>query len=90
MIQSVLSYFKYAPAWFVYKYSSDQLIQDELRSWCKSLRIEKGSEFRNFCFLMLLREYRSVLYWRLGTKARLIKKITPPTLLCTSLQQVIK
>lgn len=78
MIQSVLSYFKYAPAWFVYKYSSDQLIQDELRSWCKSLRIEKGSEFRNFCFLMLLREYRSVLYWRLGTKARLIKKITPP------------
>ncbi len=83
MIQNILSCFKYVPAWLVYKCSSNSLAKDELRCWCNSLRIEKGSEFRNFCFLMSLREYRSELYWRLGSKARLIRKITPPIQLYT-------
>ena len=78
MVTSFLKRVRCIPAWLVYKYSSNNIVRDELRCWRKSLRIEFRSEYKSFLFLMTLPEYRSELYWRLGAKARFIKIIYPP------------
>ena len=82
-IKTFIKGIKYIPAWLVYKHSTVTVIREELNCWCKSLRIENISEFDNFLFLMGLPEYRSELFWRLGSKARVLRIITPPIQLYT-------
>ena len=78
MVTIFIKLLKYLPVWLVYRYSFNTVVRVELKCWCKGLGCEFGSEFKNFLFLMTLPEYRSELYWRLGTKARFVKIICPP------------
>lgn len=79
------------PAWIIYKWFSDSFIHQELEVWKNVIRIDKVSELLNFCFYFELLEYRSVLYWRMGRKSLLLKKIYPPhtTLYCATSNQRI-
>ena len=78
MIRERIKSIKYLPAWLLLRSFDGTFLQDELECWSKSLRVDTGSTFKNFIFMMCLPEYRSVLYWRLGTKAFLSKIICPP------------
>lgn len=78
MIKGIINAIKFSPAWLIYKHSANSFIREEFLCWCKCLRVDCGSVFKDFCFLMSLPEYRSVLYLRLGTKARFLKIICPP------------
>ena len=79
MIKKLFQIFHFMPSWVLYKFSSNEILYVELKQWCKSLRVDCGSEFRDFMFLMTLPEYRTQLYWRLGSKSWLVKIICPPS-----------
>lgn len=73
------------PSYLLFLLSKNNtLIEEDLAFWVKTLRINKGSRFRNFIWFMKnLKEYRTVFYWRLGKqKSKYIKWIAPahPTL----------
>lgn len=78
MIKGIVDLVKYFPAWLVYQNSTNIIVKEELRCWRDTLRVSFGNEYKDFCFLMSLPEYRSVLYFRLGVKARILKIICPP------------
>ena len=78
MMRHFIQYILYSPVWIIYRLCSNKFIREEEKIWCDKQRVNHGSEFKNFIFLMTLAEYRSVLYWRLGLRALLINKIIPP------------
>ncbi len=58
-------------------------VEEDLAYWKKTLRINKGSRLKNFFWLMAnLKEYRSVFYWRIGSKSKYAEWLAPahPTL----------
>ena len=72
------------PSYLLFLYKKDKtLIEEDLVSWTKTLRINKGSRFKNFIWLMTnLKEYRTVFYWRIGKKSKYTRWLAPahPTL----------
>lgn len=78
MIRTLFRVIHFLPAWIIYKLYGNEMIHDEFKIWCDNLRIDYGSEYKNFLFLMSLNEYRTTLYWRLGSKALISKLVAPP------------
>lgn len=68
----------YSPSWLIFKFFGQNDLHEELQNWVKVLKIDYGSEFKNFMYFLNKPEYRSVLYWRLGAKAVFLKRIAPP------------
>lgn len=65
----------YLPAWCYYKSCNNSKIKYELNAWSKVLRIDKGSELKNFIWIFRNKpEYRSLLYFRIGyEKSRILR-----------------
>lgn len=78
IIVKCLKLILYGPSWLIFKFFGQNELHKELQNWVKVLRIDYGSEFKNFMYYFNKPEYRSVLYWRLGIKAIFLKRITPP------------
>lgn len=72
------------PSYLLFLLSKDKtFVEEDLVSWTKTLRIDKGSRFENFIWFMKnLKEYRTVFYWRIGKNSRYTKWLAPahPTL----------
>lgn len=70
----------YLPPWLFFKLSMNTKTKYELKIWSEKLRIDHGSDLKNFIWLFRNKlEYRSLLYFRLGCKKTKILQVFYPS-----------